>query len=111
MSETTTEAPEDLVAHRDYTRHKRVIAFTGGPVIETTRGYRFIADQITFHWTNDENPMDYTVTGQRLKKDGRPGELTGKIEFRHPSTEASDFDRREVLPDWAATLIEGENNA
>jgi hypothetical protein len=110
MTETSTEVPEDLKAHRDYTNHHRVIGFTGGPVIETGRGYRFIADQMTFRWTDDKVPATYTVTGQRLKKDGRPGELTGKIEYRHPANEASEYDRREALPDWAQTLLEETDN-
>jgi hypothetical protein len=109
MTETSTEATEDLKAHQDNTRHKRVISFTGGPVIET-RGYRFIASTMSFYWSNDGDPRTYTVTGQRLKKDGRPGELTGKIEYRHPATEVSEYDRREALPDWAQTLLEGDDN-
>jgi hypothetical protein len=111
LSETTTEAPEDLKVTRDTTLHKRAVRFTGGPVIETSRGYRFIADAISFYWTNDEDPKTYTVTGQRLKKDGRPGELTGRIEYRHETEKSYPGDRMEVLPDWAKTLIEGDKDA
>jgi hypothetical protein len=104
MSETT-EATEDLVQTSTRTSHVRVVTFSGGPVIEH-RGYRFIADRLSYRWANDEAPATYTVTGQRLKKDGRPGELTGKIEYRHVDSKPNEFDQREALPGWAQPLLE-----
>lgn len=105
MSETTDETTEDLVRTSARTSHARVITFTGGPVIQH-RGYRFIANRLSYRWMNDDTPSTYTVTGQRLKKDGRPGELTGKIEYRGEGAPPNQFDRRETLPDWAQPLLE-----
>jgi hypothetical protein len=112
VSETSTESFTEfpvIARHSHY--HRRVIRFTGGPVIESRESKRFIADTLEFQWTDEKTPGGYYVSGRRVKKDGKPGELLGRIQYRPDDVEKPEIDRRQPLPGWVRQLIEEADNA
>lgn len=111
MTEATAETTDAPALFRANTYHRRTVRFTGGPVLESRDRKRFIADVLEYQWTDNREPGGYYVSGQRLKKDGRPGELRGRIQYRPDEVEDPDVDRRQPLPDWLRKLMKEADDA